>query len=215
MVDQNTQSETTTQPQKNVQQQGTQAAVPVQNLTANTVQGQSVQQKNPVQQNVPRIPQQPQTKLQNQGNVQLQQQPQTQPLQQPQQQPKVPAPAGKKRILIAEDEKAITSVLQIKLGSNGFEVDIANNGREAIELLKAKQYDVVLLDLIMPIINGFEVLEFAHKSGVKAPIIVTSNLSQKEDIEKAKSLGAKQYFVKSEMTLTNIVDLLNKFKHTN
>jgi CheY-like chemotaxis protein len=215
MVDQNKQSETTTQPQKNVQQQGTQAAVPVQNLTANTVQGQSVQQKNPVQQNVPRIPQQPQTKLQNQGNVQLQQQPQTQPLQQPQQQPKVPAPAGKKRILIAEDEKAITSVLQIKLGSNGFEVDIANNGREAIELLKAKQYDVVLLDLIMPIINGFEVLEFAHKSGVKAPIIVTSNLSQKEDIEKAKSLGAKQYFVKSEMTLTNIVDLLNKFKHTN
>ncbi len=116
------------------------------------------------------------------------------------------------RVLLAEDEKAISNVLSIKLKNSGFDVDVANNGKEAIELLSKKIYDVVLLDLIMPEVNGFEVLEHIKNSGNEVPTLVSSNLSQEEDIKKAKELGAVDYFVKSDMTLSEIVESVNKYK---
>lgn len=120
--------------------------------------------------------------------------------------------SGVPRILIAEDEKAISNVLSIKLKNSGFEVDVANNGEEAIDLLSKNIYDVVLLDLIMPKVNGFEVLKSIKDSGKSVNVLVSSNLSQKEDIEKAKALGAKDYYVKSDITLSEIVDKVNKYK---
>ncbi|MCA9386792.1 response regulator [Candidatus Dojkabacteria bacterium] len=118
----------------------------------------------------------------------------------------------KTKILIAEDEKAIISVLSIKLESSGFDVDKAANGQEALELLQKNKYDLVLLDLIMPIVNGFEVLEFVKQNSIEAKIIVTSNLGQDEDVKKAKALGAIDYFVKSDMTLSQIVEGIQKYK---
>ncbi len=117
------------------------------------------------------------------------------------------------RVLIAEDEKAISSVLGIKLENSGFKVDIANNGQEAIELLDKNIYDVVLLDLIMPLKNGFDVLEHLKNTVKKVLVLVSSNLSQDIDIEKAKNLGAVDYYVKSDMTLSEIVDAVNKYKN--
>lgn len=209
MVGQNKQGGKAISPQDNVQRDSTKPVVPARSQDQQSVQVQTQSSVQSAPQVVPQVVPQP-VQAQSPSQEQV---PASTNIAPSGTIPKQPLPTGKKRILIAEDEKAITSVLQIKLGSNGFMVDIANNGKEAIELLKTKQYDVVLLDLIMPIVNGFEVLEFVNRSGIKVPIIVTSNLSQKEDIEKAKSLGAKQYFVKSEMTLTNIVDLLNKLKN--
>ncbi|MCA9381220.1 response regulator [Candidatus Dojkabacteria bacterium] len=118
----------------------------------------------------------------------------------------------KKRILIAEDEKAIISVLSIKLESSGFIVDKAMNGKEALELLQKNEYDLVLLDLIMPIVNGFEVLEYVKENNIDAKIIVTSNLGQEEDVKKAEGLGALDYFVKSDMTLSQIVEGIKKYQ---
>ncbi len=116
-------------------------------------------------------------------------------------------PKGK-RILILEDEKAIANVLKIKLNSQGFDVDIVSNGIEGIEFLKSNRYDLVLTDLVMPEMNGFEFIEKAKQQGIMTPIVVTSNLSQDEDIKKAKGLGAIDYFVKSDVSLSQIVEFV-------
>ena len=116
----------------------------------------------------------------------------------------------KKRILIAEDEKAIAKALSLKLESAGYETKVAYNGQEAIDELKAGQYDLMFMDLIMPKTDGFSVLEQMQEQDIKVPVIVLSNLSQENDLEKAKKLGAKDYFIKSDTPLAEIVDYARK-----
>lgn len=116
-----------------------------------------------------------------------------------------------KRILIAEDEKPIAKVLSLKLSANGFEVTIANNGQEAIDKMSAETFDLVLLDLVMPGTDGFAVLEWASSQGNSTPIIVSSNLSQEEDIARAKELGAVDYYVKSDTPIANVVQKVQSF----
>lgn len=115
----------------------------------------------------------------------------------------------KKRILIAEDEKPLANALGLKLTSSGFEPVIVNNGREALETIEKGNISLILLDLIMPEVDGFEVLEEMQKNGNKTPVIVLSNLGQEEDIKKAKAFGAKDFFIKSD---TPIVDVVAKVK---
>ena len=112
---------------------------------------------------------------------------------------------AKNRILVAEDEQPLSHAMSLKLGSEGFDVTIANDGKEAIEELKGGSFDMLLLDLIMPGADGFEVLEFLKKEGIRIPTIVLSNLGQSEDVERAKSYGAKDYFVKADTPLSTIV----------
>lgn len=113
------------------------------------------------------------------------------------------------RILIAEDEKPIANALKLKLSHYGYEVEIAENGAIALELVKKNKYDLILLDLIMPMMDGFEVLVSMKEAGISIPVIVSSNLGQPEDIQKAKSLGASQFLVKSDTPLADIVNLVN------
>lgn len=120
-------------------------------------------------------------------------------------------PKGPINILIVEDEKPIASVLKIKLEKAGYLADIAYNGNEAIEKIGSGKFSLVLLDLVMPDLNGFEVLEHLQKTDNKTQVVVTSNLSQDEDIKKAKLLGASDYFVKSNMSLSDIVESLKQF----
>jgi DNA-binding response OmpR family regulator len=115
-----------------------------------------------------------------------------------------------KKILIAEDEKAMANAVKLKLEKNGMEAVVANNGLEAVEELKKGNYDLALLDLMMPIKDGFEVLEDAKKLGIKTPIIVASNLSQNEDIQKAKDMGAIDFFVKSDTPIVEVVEKVKK-----
>jgi DNA-binding response OmpR family regulator len=111
----------------------------------------------------------------------------------------------RKKILIAEDEKSISRALKSKLIKEGFDVAVAYDGEEAIDVLKKEKIDLVLLDLIMPKINGFQVMEEIKNRHIVVPIIVTSNLSQPEDVEKARNLGAVTFIIKSNTSLAKIV----------
>lgn len=118
-----------------------------------------------------------------------------------------------KYILIAEDEEAYSRVLKYKLEEEGFEIVVAINGAEALTAAHTKKPDLLLLDLIMPVMDGFEVLEkWSADTGLKkVPVIVLSNLGQEEDIQRTKKLGAKDYFIKSDMNLVDMIEKIKKY----
>ena len=111
-----------------------------------------------------------------------------------------------KKILIAEDEKPMANALSLKLNSAGFETTLVYDGDSAISAAKSTSYDLILLDLVMPIKDGFFVLTELKKMKNNTPVIVSSNLSQDEDIKRARDLGARDYFIKSDTTLAQIVE---------
>ncbi|MBD3280817.1 response regulator [Candidatus Dojkabacteria bacterium] len=114
-----------------------------------------------------------------------------------------------KKILVAEDDKPISEVLKIKLDAEGFDVTVAGDGKIATDYLTKEKYDLVLLDLIMPEMNGFDVLEWMKKEKTKTKVIVLTNLSQPSDVEKAKSLGASDYIIKSDIDLSRVVEMIS------
>jgi PleD family two-component response regulator len=118
-----------------------------------------------------------------------------------------------KKILIAEDDNFLANAYRIKFEKSGFEVEIATDGKLALASLINFIPDVILLDLIMPNLDGFGVLAELKKNEKlsKIPVIVTSNLGQKEDMEKAKKLGAKDFFVKSDTSIGDIVTKVSSF----
>ena len=118
---------------------------------------------------------------------------------------------NRKKILLAEDDKFIARAYQDGLSRAGFEVVLAVNGQEAIDKVKSEKTDLVLLDLIMPKKNGFEVLEeIKADKTLKMPVIILSNLSQDSDIEKAKELGAAGYIVKSNFSMKEVIEKIEK-----
>jgi len=110
-----------------------------------------------------------------------------------------------KKILIAEDEKPMAQALVLKLENEGFAAKAVFNGEEAIVALKAEQFDLMLLDIMMPKLDGFGVLEKMKTDNIKIPVIITSNLSQKEDIDRATGLGAVGFVIKSDTPIAEIV----------
>lgn len=114
-----------------------------------------------------------------------------------------------KRILIAEDEKPLNHALSLKLTHEGFEIDSAFDGEEALAFIEKNNYDLVLLDLIMPRLDGFGVLQKLKASAKKVPVIVLSNLGQPEDKTRAEELGAQGFYIKSDTALSEIVSLVN------
>lgn len=114
---------------------------------------------------------------------------------------------GNKKILVVEDDQILMKALNMELLSAGFQVFPAENGAIGIEVYKKSKPDLVLLDLLMPKMNGFEFLE---KLKPKAPVIVLTNLSQDEDKARAMKLGAMDYFIKSATNLSEITKKINK-----
>lgn len=117
------------------------------------------------------------------------------------------------KILVAEDDKFLSNAYRVKLDKSGFDVVIARDGQEALDLMEKESPDILLLDLIMPNKDGFEVLQEMNDSGKidEIPVIITSNLGQKEDIDKGKSLGVKDYIVKSDFSISDLVDKINSY----
>lgn len=113
-----------------------------------------------------------------------------------------------KTILIAEDEKAYRTVLQNKLQSAGVNILLSENGEQALKVINEAKPDLVLLDLMMPVKDGFEVLKEIKERNLAAgmKVVVLSNLGQEEDIEKAKELGAIDYIIKSNTSLSDAVN---------
>lgn len=111
------------------------------------------------------------------------------------------------RILLVEDDVYLSRACQDSFISEGFNVEIAHNGIEAIEKIYLLRPDIVLLDLVMPVKNGFEVLEEIKidKQTKDIPVIVFTNLGQESDVKKAKRLGAVDYLVKSNLSMKELI----------
>lgn len=116
------------------------------------------------------------------------------------------------KVLIAEDDQFLANAYKLKLKKAGFEILVVSDGEEALEAMSSFKPDVVLLDLIMPNLDGFTFLSQVQKddSMKNVPIIVASNLGQKEDIQKAKELGARDYVIKSDMSLEELIAKLER-----
>lgn len=119
-------------------------------------------------------------------------------------------------ILLVEDERSLSEVLGHELKKSNFEVEFAYDGEEAIETLKILKPDLILLDLILPKMNGFEVLEKIKRDfdTRSIPVIVLSNLGSDDDIKHAIKLGAEDYYVKVQHPLLEIVEKVSKFLET-
>lgn len=110
-------------------------------------------------------------------------------------------------ILLVEDDSFFQNFYSKKLLESNFRVEIAGNGSEALMKMQESKPDVILLDLIMPVMDGFQVLETVSKNELlkTIPILVFSTLGQDEDIEKAKSLGATDYVNKTFFDFDNLL----------
>lgn len=116
-----------------------------------------------------------------------------------------------KKILIVDDEKPLAHALELKLSHEGYNVKAVFDGEQAVTELQTGQYALALMDLVMPKLDGFGVLAQLRQKGIQTKIIVTSNLSQEEDIKKAKELGAVDFFIKSNTPLTVIIENIKKY----
>jgi CheY-like chemotaxis protein len=116
-----------------------------------------------------------------------------------------------KRILVVEDDVFLTKIYKAKMEKAGFIVDLAGNGEEALAKVAAQQPDLILLDLIMPVMDGFVTLEKlkSNKKTSIIPVIITSNLGQAEDIQRGLGLGATDFIVKSDTALESVIGKMN------
>ncbi|MEN9342092.1 MAG: hypothetical protein RIQ54_348 [Candidatus Parcubacteria bacterium] len=110
-----------------------------------------------------------------------------------------------KTILVVEDEEAYRHALVLKLEHAGFIAHGVENGEDGLTFLRDKTVDLILLDLIMPKMDGFSFLESLKTDGHSLPVIVLSNLSQADDEHKARQLGAKDFLVKSNIPIADVI----------
>lgn len=115
-----------------------------------------------------------------------------------------------KRILIAEDEKPMSKTLKLKLEKEGLETICAYDGKEAIKLLAEEEIDLLLLDLMLPKMDGFSVLKEMRRKKIKTPVIIISNLGQGDDLNLAKKFGVADYFIKVSTPIESIVKSVKK-----
>jgi two-component system, OmpR family, alkaline phosphatase synthesis response regulator PhoP len=118
----------------------------------------------------------------------------------------------KMMILVAEDDVFLSNVYNKKLTKEGFDVCMAANGEEAITLAKEKKPDIILLDLIMPVKDGFQTLKDLKEDPEmkNTKVIIFSNLSQEEDRQKVMEMGAVDYFVKANISFREVINIIKR-----
>ena len=114
------------------------------------------------------------------------------------------------KILMIDDDPFIGDMYMLKFKDEQFEIQTARNGKEGLKKIEEFNPDVVLLDVVMPDMDGFQVLEELKKKGVKRKIILLTNLGQKEDAERGMNLGASDYIVKAHFTPSEVVEKVRK-----
>ena len=117
-----------------------------------------------------------------------------------------------KKIIIVEDEKILLNLLKDKLVKEGYEVIVALDGREGLKKIKQEKPDLILLDMVMPKMGGFEVMRELNKDKnlAKIPVIIISNSGQPVELDRAKKLGAKDWLIKTEFDPKEVVNKVNK-----
>ena len=118
-----------------------------------------------------------------------------------------------KTILLIEDDNFLSGMYETKLKLEGFNVLVAGDGAKGLEYAATKKPDIILLDIILPKMDGFTVLKHLSDSGdiKKIPVILMTNLGQKEDIEKGMSLGARDYLVKAHFMPSEVVTKIRQY----
>lgn len=116
-----------------------------------------------------------------------------------------------KHVLLVEDDDFLAHIYVHKLETEGFKVTHADDGMEGLEAARKKRPDVILLDVLMPRLDGFSVLHELkrdHKTA-KIPVLMLTNLGQKEDVQKGLDLGAEDYLIKAHTTPSEVVTHIN------
>ncbi|MFH0930174.1 MAG: response regulator [Candidatus Moraniibacteriota bacterium] len=124
----------------------------------------------------------------------------------------------KKKILIVEDDNFVAEVYLAKLSEMGYETILAQNGEEGLAELKKGKIDLILLDILMPIMNGIEMLEEVKKNEEwkNIPVILLTNIGEKESIQKVREMGVKNYLIKSHFTPAEVIEKVESvFKENN
>lgn len=114
----------------------------------------------------------------------------------------------RKKILLVEDDEALASVYQTRLEAEGFDVRRVQNGEDALASAIAFKPELILLDVMMPKVSGFDVLDILRNTPetTNIHIIMLTALSQDSDIERAKILGVDEYLVKSQVVIADVVE---------
>ncbi len=113
-----------------------------------------------------------------------------------------------KKILLIEDDPLLIDIYTTKLQQSGFEVQTVEEGEKAVTAIQQERPDIVLLDIVLPHVDGWEILQQVQASEElkRIPIVILSNLGQKEEIEKGLRLGAVRYLIKAHYTPSQVVE---------
>ncbi len=119
---------------------------------------------------------------------------------------------NKTTILLVEDDPFLLSMYSTKFEIENFLVVTADDGEKGVELARSDLPDIILLDIMLPKMNGFEVLENLkkNKSTAGIPVILLTNLNQKDEIERGLALGADDYLIKAHFMPSEVVDKIKK-----
>jgi DNA-binding response OmpR family regulator len=111
------------------------------------------------------------------------------------------------KVIVADDDRMLRKAAETTLRRQGYLVATASDGEEALQLIRSEQPDVIVLDLIMPKLQGFDVLQILKQDSLTSniPVIVLSSLTQEQDKQEALDLGAVAYFNKSTFSLAELV----------
>jgi len=115
---------------------------------------------------------------------------------------------SKKKVLIVEDDSFVAEVYSTKLLEMGHEVQIAQNGEEGLTLVEKGKPDLILLDILMPVMGGIEMLEALKKKAEwkNIPVILLTNVGEKESIQRVRNLGVQNYIIKSHFTPAEVIE---------
>lgn len=115
-------------------------------------------------------------------------------------------------VLLVEDDEFLAEIYQKKFEMEGFKIAVSENGEKALIDIKKKIPDLILLDILLPKLDGFSVLEKlkADKTTKDIPVIMLTNLGQRDDVERAKALGAVDYLIKAHFKTSEIVDRVRR-----
>jgi len=119
----------------------------------------------------------------------------------------------KKKVMIVEDDTVLANALKLALENEGYELSLATDGEEAERMIKEEVPDLILLDLLLPIKNGFEVLKVMRQdpSTKDISVVILTNFEQETSINEGKKLGAKDYIVKANVDIQDVPGIVRKY----